>query len=616
MFTKRVIDNILTAFISCTQVTSFCSTLEKEIRLLQFRYLTFMAKSILSKSKYRSNMELIEDFKTNESFADLLSNSIQVGVKEGDVIFGEIIRLDNECATIDVGAKNEGQVPLREFVFDGVMPELSIGDKVEVFVEKMESRGGKTILSREKAVREKYWVVLEAALQKKEPINATIFGKVKGGYTVDINGIVAFLPGSQVDIRPIKDITPLMGIMQPFQILKIDREQGNVVVSRRAILEGSREEARHVLLANIKENQILEGVVKNITDYGAFIDLGSVDGLLHVTDISWGRITHPSEVLTLGQVVKVQVIKFNEETKRISLGMKQLENNPWQAIEGKYPKGDRRKGKITNITDYGVFIELEPGIEGLVHVSEVSWNKNNIHPKKLVNVGQEVEFIVLDIDPAKHRISLGMKQCTENPWAEFAEKHPTGAVVEGEVRNVVDFGLFVGFNKDIDGLVHLSDISWEEDNIEKLKQFQKDQKIQVKVLAIDVEKERISLGIKQLSEDPHAKANDDYKKGTSVKAKITEVNDDHIVVELANGTLGQVKKGDLSSDKASQNPELFSTGNMIEAKVLGFDASSKKISLSIKALEVEEHKKAMAEYSSTTESSSSLGDILSAALKK
>lgn len=576
-----------------------------------------MAKAVLSKSKYRSNMELIEDFKTNESFADLLANSTQKSVKEGDVMFGEIIRLDSECATIDVGAKNEGQVPLREFMFDGVMPELNIGDKVEVFVEKMESRGGKTILSREKAVREKYWVILEAALEKKEPINATIFGKVKGGYTVDINGIVAFLPGSQVDIRPIKDITPLMGILQPFLILKIDREQGNVVVSRRAILEGSREEARHELLATIKENQILEGVVKNITDYGAFIDLGSVDGLLHVTDISWGRINHPSEVLTLGQAVKVQVIKFNEETKRISLGMKQLESNPWQAIEGKYPKGDKRKGKITNITDYGVFIELEPGIEGLVHVSEVSWNKNNIHPKKLVTVGQEVEFIVLDIDPAKHRISLGMKQCSENPWSEFALNNPVGSVVEGEVRNIVDFGLFVGFNKDIDGLVHLSDISWDEDNIEKLKQFQKDQKVKVKVLAIDVEKERIGLGIKQLSEDPHGKVNDDYKKGSIVKAVITEVNEENIIVELADGVLGMVKKGDLSSDKSSQKTDLFNVGGSIEAKVLNFDSSSKKLMLSIKSLEMDEHKKAIAEYSSSSESStSSLGDILGAALNK
>jgi len=343
----------------------------------------------LSKERYRFNSDLIESFKTNEIFADLLAGAANGPIKEGSLVFGEIIRLDSECATVDVGAKNEGQVPLKEFVFDGIMPELKVGDKVEVYVEKMENRSGKTILSREKAVREKYWIVLEQALEKSETVNATIFGKVKGGYTVDINGIVAFLPGSQVDIRPIKDITPLMGILQPFMILKIDREQGNVVVSRRAILEGSREEARHELLATIKENQILEGVVKNITDYGAFIDLGSVDGLLHVTDISWGRINHPSEVLTLGQTVKVQVIKFNEDSKRISLGMKQLENNPWQGIENKYPKGVRMSGKVTNITDYGVFIELEPGIEGLVHVSEVSWTKNNVHPKKLVSLGQE-----------------------------------------------------------------------------------------------------------------------------------------------------------------------------------------------------------------------------------
>ena len=575
-----------------------------------------MAKK-LGKEKYRFNADLIEDFKTDEVFADLLANCLHQGVKENDIVLGEIIRLDHECATIDVGAKNEGYVPLREFIFDGVMPELNVGDKIEVFVEKIESRNGKTILSREKAIREKYWVILDRALQNAETINGVIFGKVKGGYTVDLNGIVAFLPGSQVDIRPIKDITPLMGITQPFVILKIDREQGNVVVSRRAILEGSRDEARHELLATIKENQILEGVVKNITDYGAFIDLGSVDGLLHVTDISWGRINHPSEVLTLGQVVKVQVIKYNEETKRISLGMKQLESNPWQGIEGRYPKGTKMNGKITNITDYGVFIELEPGIEGLVHVSEVSWTKANIHPKKMVNVGQEVDFIILDIDPIKHRISLGMKQCNDNPWAEFAGKYPVGSIVEGEIKNIVDFGLFIGFEHDIDGLIHLSDLSWEEDNIERLKQYTKEQKIQAKVLAIDVEKERISLGIKQLSEDPHAKMNSEYKKGSSVKAKVIEVSEDSLIVEVADGTQGTVKKADLSADKASQKSELFSVGDVIEAKIMSFDASAKKLVLSIKALEVEEHKKAMAEYSSNESSSStSLGEILGAALNK
>ncbi len=572
----------------------------------------------LSKERFRSNSDIIENFKTNEVFADLFASAVHHGIKEGSLVFGEIIRLDNECATIDVGAKNEGQVPLREFIFDGVMPELKIGDKVEVFVEKMESRGGKTILSREKAIREKYWIVLEQALEKGETVNATIFGKVKGGYTVDLNGIVAFLPGSQVDIRPIKDITPLMGIVQPFIILKIDREQGNVVVSRRAILEGSREEARHELLANIKENQILEGVVKNITDYGAFIDLGSVDGLLHVTDISWGRINHPSEVLTLGQVVKVQVIKFNEDSKRISLGMKQLESNPWQSIESKYPRGSRMTGKITNITDYGVFIELEPSIEGLVHVSEVSWTKSNVHPKKLVNLGQEVEFIILDIDAAKHRISLGMKQCINNPWAEFAAKHPVGSVLEGEVKNIVDFGLFVGFNNDIDGLVHLSDLSWEEDSIDKLKQYQKDQKINVKVLAIDVEKERISLGVKQLSEGSSSKSSDGFKKGQVVKGKVTEVKDDSIILAITDDISGVIKKIDLSSNKENQKCELFHIDDVVEAKVKSFDATEKLLSLSIKALEADEHKKAIAEYASNDSGNSgaSLGDILGAALNK
>jgi small subunit ribosomal protein S1 len=576
-----------------------------------------MAK-LLSKEKYRFNAHIMEEFQTDEIFASLLEGSIQSRAKEGDVVFGKIIRLDNEYATVDVGMKNEGLVSLKEFIFDGVMPQLSVGDDVEVFIEKMENRSGRTVLSHEKAVREKYWIILEKALEKAENINGTIFGKVKGGYTVDLNGIVAFLPGSQVDIRPIKDITPLMGILQPFQILKIDREQGNVVVSRRAILEGSREEARHELLASIKENQVLEGVVKNITDYGAFIDLGSVDGLLHVTDISWRRINHPSEVLSLGQVIKVQVIKFNEETKRISLGMKQLESNPWKDIEARYPKNVKMTGKITNITDYGVFIELEPGIEGLVHVSEVSWNKNNIHPKKLVSLGQEVEFMVLDIDSAKHRVSLGIKQCSDNPWAAFAAEHPIGAILEGEVKNIVDFGLFVGFNKDIDGLVHLSDISWEEDNIEKLKQFQKDQKVQVKVLAIDVDKERISLGIKQMIEDPHVGLNAEFKKGMVVKAKIVEVNEDAVIVQVTEDILGTIKKADLSAEKSAQRTEAFTIGDMVEAKISSFDAATKKATLSIKAVEIEDHKKAMAEYSSKSETSSgtSLGDLLGAALNK
>lgn len=572
-----------------------------------------MAK--INKDKYRINSHLIDEFKTNEVFADLFEGITGVSVKEGDVVFGEIIRLDNEFATVDVGMKNEGLVSLKEFIFDGVMPELKVGDKVEVFVERMESRNGRAVLSHEKAVREKYWLVLEESLNKNETVNGTIFGKVKGGYTVDLNGIVAFLPGSQVDIRPIKDITPLMGILQPFVILKIDRDQGNVVVSRRAILEGSRDEARFELLANIKENQVLEGVVKNITDYGAFIDLGSVDGLLHVTDISWGRINHPSEVLSVGQVVKVQVIKYNEETKRISLGMKQLETNPWQNIEGRYPKGTRMHGKVTNITDYGVFIELEPGIEGLVHVSEVSWNKNNLHPKKTVSLGQDVEFLVLDIDPAKHRISLGMKQCIDNPWAAFAAEHPAGSVLEGEIKNIVDFGLFVGFNKDIDGLVHLSDISWDDDGVEKLKQFQKDQKIMVKVLAVDADKERISLGIKQLTEDNQA--NSPFKKGAVVKAKVTAINDDSITVELSAEVSGTIKKADLSAEKSAQKPELFNVGDTVEAKVTMFDSAANKANLSIRAIEMDEHKKAMAEYTSSGEtSSSSLGDILGAALKK
>ena len=568
-----------------------------------------------SKTRFQANSNIITNFVTDEVFADLFARTKTQSIKEGEIVSGTIIKIDNDFATVDVGTKNEGVIPLKEFADEGVTPELSVGDIVEVFIEKIENRYGKTILSREKAIREKYWLVLENALNKGQTVNGTIFGKVKGGFTVDLNGIVAFLPGSQVDIKPIKDISPLLGILQPFHILKIDREQGNVVVSRRAILEGSREEARSELLANIKENQILDGVVKNVTDYGAFIDLGSVDGLLHVTDISWSKINHPSEVLSIGQVVKVKVIKFNEETKRISLGMKQLESNPWVGIEAKYPKGSRNKGKITNITDYGVFIELEPGIEGLVHISEVSWTKNNFNPKKFVNVGQDVEFIVLEVDSSKHRISLGMKQCIINPWDEFLKNNPVGSVVEGTIKNIVDFGIFVGFeNDDLDGLVHLSDLDWNEDP-EVLKNYVKEQKVSVKVLSVDIEKERISLGVKQLSEDPSVKVVSKYKKGAVVSGKVIEVNQENILVELDEETKGIIKKQELSAEKNEAKTELFEVGNLVECKVLSYDNPTKLVVLSIRALEKDTHKKVMAEYSSN-EASTSLGALFAEALNK
>lgn len=549
---------------------------------------------------------------SGENFADLFDGSSAVKKTEGTVTTGTIVRIEEDMVIVDVGLKSEGYVPVREFASSDVVA----GDNVEVFIERLENRDGKTILSREKAIREEAWGKLEKLSQEGETVDGIIFGRVKGGFTVDIQGVVAFLPGSQVDIRPIKDISPLMGIKQPFQILKMDRRQGNIVVSRRAILEESRMEARNELLSQISEGQVLEGVVKNITDYGAFIDLGSVDGLLHVTDISWSRISHPSEVLSLGQTVKVQVIKFNDDTKRISLGMKQLEDNPWQGIEERFPQGSRLKGVVTNITDYGAFVELEPGIEGLVHVSEISWTKSNVHPRKLLSTSQEVDVMVLEVDPSKHRISLGMKQCEDNPWADFANKYPEGSLVKGEIKNVVEFGLFIGLEGGIDGLVHLTDLTWEDDGEAVLKAYASGAVIEAKVLTIDVEKERISLGVKQLSEDPMQGIFEGVKRGAALTCVVTGVVDDGIEVSVLDGQLNAfIKRSDLSRDRVEQRPDRFAVGDRVDAKVLSFDKAGRKVSLSIKALEVEEHKRAIAEYGSS-DSGASLGDILGAALNK
>ncbi len=555
-------------------------------------------------------------FSTGESFSELFASSIQNQNKEGTVVKGLITAIENDTVIIDVGSKSEGRVPLKEFATLGQVPNLVVGDTVEVYLERTENMHGKTVLSREKALKEESWNVFEKALADATTIEGIIFGKVKGGFTVDLSGVIAFLPGSQVDIKPVKEITHLMHKPQTFQILKIDRKQGNIVVSRRAILEESRLEARNHLLSSIAEGQVLDGVVKNITDYGAFIELepGIVDGLLHVTDISWSRISHPSEVLSVGQVVKVQVIKYNQETKRISLGMKQLGNNPWQGIEARYPKGAKMSGKITNITDYGAFIALEAGIEGLVHISEISWSKNNIHPKKLLSIDQEVEFIVLDVDASKHRVSLGIKQCSQNPWQMFADKYSVNSIVEGEVKNIVDFGIFVGFENNIDGLVHVSDLAKQDDNTALLANYKKDDVIKVKVLSIDVEKERISLGIKQLSESADDATKESIKKGSIITCLVSATQDDGIEVTLADGEVCFIKKNELSSDRQEQRVERFAIGDRLDAKVVSFD-KHKKPNLSIKALELEEQKKAIAEFGST-DSGASLGDILGAALNK
>lgn len=572
---------------------------------------------------YCETSDSLGEFDTGEIFSQLFEGRKAATILEGTVVKGRVVKIENDLAIIDIETKNEGKVPLKEFqiIESDRIPE--VGDVVEVYLEKIENRHGVTVISRERAIREEYWNELNNAMNQKKQVMGVIFGKVKGGFTVDLNGVIGFLPGSQVDVRPVKDISPLMGMQQPFMILKIDRDQGNIVVSRRAILEGSRNEERDEVLSAIHENDVLEGVVKNITDYGAFIDLGKVDGLLHVTDISWGRINHPSEVLTLGQTVKVQVIKFNPENKRISLGMKQLESNPWVGIEDRFPKGKKLRGKITNITDYGAFIELEPGIEGLVHVSEISWSKNNISPKKYLKLNQEVDYIVLDIDSGKHRISLGMKQCSNNPWQEFADRHPVGSIVEGNIRNVVDFGLFVGFDGDIDGLVHISDLAWSEDEaLEALKTFKKDSIIPVKVLGIDVEKERISLGLKQLT-DQGASSGSKKQAGTSnasglsrgdiVTCVVKEIHSDSIDVTINENLEANIKKSDLAKDKSEQKPSNFAVGEKIDAKVIKVERSG-EIILSIKALEVDRDNQAIKDYGST-DSGASLGDILGAALE-
>ncbi len=552
----------------------------------------------------------------DEDFSALLEESLgDEGPMEGRVVRGKVVSKDTETALVDVGLKSEGRVPLKEFAGPDGEPEVQPGDTVDVYLERYEDRNGEAVLSRDKARREEAWEKLEDAYRNNQRVTGTIFGRVKGGFTVDLSGALAFLPGSQVDIRPVRDVSPLMGTPQPFQILKMDRSRGNIVVSRRAVLEESRAEARNELIANLKEGQILNGVVKNITDYGAFVDLGGVDGLLHVTDIAWRRINHPSEALTIGQNVRVQVIRFNQDTQRISLGMKQLEADPWEGVENKYPAGAKLTGRVTNITDYGAFVELEPGVEGLVHVSEMSWTKKNVHPGKIVSTSQEVEVMVLDVDPNKRRISLGLKQTTENPWEAFAQQYPVGSTLEGEVKNITEFGLFVGLPGDIDGMVHLSDLDWERPGEEAIKDYTKGDSVQVKVLDVDPQKERISLGIKQLADDPFEAYSRNLNKGDVVTCSVAQVQDSGLEVQLAEGVTGFIKKSELAKDRVDQRLDRFGEGEKLDAKVTSIDRANRRITLSVKQREIEEEKQAMQEYGSS-ESGASLGDILGAALRR
>ena len=551
-----------------------------------------------------------------ENFADLLAESFGKDTNiEGSVVRGFVVEIEGDAVLIDVGLKSEGRIPLKELVSPGQEADVKIGDEIEVYVERMEDRNGQAVLSRDKARREEAWSVLEASFEKQERVTGIIFGKVKGGFTVDLSGATAFLPGSQVDIRPVRDLGPLMGSPQPFQILKIDRRRGNIVVSRRAVLEESRAEARTELVSNLQEGQVLQGVVKNITDYGAFVDLGGVDGLLHVTDIAWQRISHPSEALQIGETVEVQVIRFNAETQRISLGMKQLLSDPWENVEGKFPIGAKMDGRVTNITDYGAFVELEAGVEGLVHVSEMSWTKKNVHPGKIVSTSQQVEVMVLDVDLSKRRISLGLKQCTGNPWEDLSAAHPAGSEIEGEIRNITEFGLFVGLTEEIDGLVHLSDISWDVTGEAALEGFNKGDMVKAKVLDIDTDKERISLGIKQLTDDPFAGQADNYRKGEVVTCIVSAVSENGLDVTIGDAMTGFIRRADLSRERNEQRADRFAVGEKVDAVVTNLDKKSRKLTLSIKARESAEEKQAMADFGSS-DSGASLGDILGAALAK
>ncbi|WP_336986242.1 30S ribosomal protein S1 [Altererythrobacter aquiaggeris] len=559
---------------------------------------------------------------TRDDFAAMLDEQFgnaDDGGFEGRVVKGTVTAIENDKAVIDVGLKSEGRVPLKEFVRGEGDSELKVGDEVEVYVDRVENSDGEAMLSRDRARREAAWDKLESEFGEEKRVEGRIFGRVKGGFTVDLDGAVAFLPGSQVDIRPVRDVTPLMDMPQPFQILKMDRRRGNIVVSRRAVLEETRAEQRSELIDKLAEGQVTDGVVKNITDYGAFVDLGGIDGLLHVTDMSYKRVNHPSEVIEIGQTVTVQIIRINAETQRISLGMKQLESDPWDGVAAKYPVGAKLTGTVTNITEYGAFVEIESGIEGLVHVSEMSWTKKNVHPGKIVSTSQEVEVLVLEVDSEKRRISLGLKQAMGNPWEEFADKHPVGTVVDGEVKNATEFGLFIGLDGDVDGMVHMSDIAWGISGEDALALHRKGEEVQAVVLDVDTDKERISLGMKQLEKGAPsaegASAAGALKRGDVVTVTVLEVRDGGLEVQAGDdGATGFVKRSDLGRDRDEQRPDRFQTGQKIDAMVTGFDRS-KKPNFSIKAHQISEEKEAVAKFGSS-DSGASLGDILGEALKK
>lgn len=549
------------------------------------------------------------------SFSDLLEKSWEAqGSFEGKVVKGTVLSIQGDVVVIDVGLKSEGRIPLKEFDASQ-LSEIREGDTIDVYVERLEDRSGGIQLSIEKARKEAAWQDLERAMNEGRTVDGVIVGRVKGGMSVDLGGALAFLPGSQLDIRPVGDVTPLLNLKQPFKIIKMDRSRNNIVVSRRAVIEESLVDARREIISKLQEGQVIRGVVKNITDYGAFVDLGGIDGLLHATDISWKRVRHPSDVVSVGQELEVQVLKFNPETQRISLGLKQLQSNPWDNVEERYKVGQKYPGKVTNAAEYGAFVELEPGIEGLIYITEMSWLRKNTNAHKLVTIGQDVEVMVLDVDAQKRRMSLGLKQCQENPWEQFAKDHPVGSIIEGVVRNATEFGIFVGVTPELDGMVNMSNISWTQRGEEAIKNYTKDQKVKVKILDIDFDRERISLGLKQVEDDPLAPAFEGLHQGDIVTCTVKEISDRGIEVVVRDKIVVFIKNHDLSSDRSRQRGDAFAVGERVDAKIVNLDPASHRISLSIKEREIEDEKRVLSEYGST-DSGASLGGILGEALRK
>lgn len=561
-------------------------------------------------SETNTNTNINNDL--DNDFAQLLQESFANKIEEGTIIEGTIQEITGTHYIVDVGLKSEGFIDIKE-LRDEAGKNHKIGDKIEIFLESLEGKDGRIQLSRERVLQEKSWNEVKDKFEKNDIVEGNISGRVKGGFTVDIGHLTAFLPGSQIDVRPMKDISILVGHVEQFKVLKMDELRGNVVVSRRAILEEGHQKAVDKVLSGITEGQMLDGVVKNITNYGAFIDLGTIDGLIHIADISWSRITHPSEVLSLGQKVKVKVIKYDPVKKQVSLGLKQLEHDPWADLSKSLEQGSKLKGKITNITDYGVFVELQKGIEGLVHVSEMSWSKGGLNQIKKTVSGQEIEVVILEIDRDKHRISLSKKRCTESPWGTFAKDHKAGDIVKGNIRSFTDYGFYVGFQDEVDGLVHYSDLVWSGDNKKAAEQYKEGDEVEVKILELNIEKERLSLGIKQLSDDPLDQLEKEISADKRMTCVVSEIHNDGITVILADNITAFIKKSELAKDKVDQRPDRFAVKEKLDVKVIKFDKESRKINVSIKALEVQEEQKAIKEYGSVT-SGASLGDILGTAL--